>query len=125
MRRVIGIILGGSLLAGIPAPTFAYFGEDAAFATRTAGAASLLRQSELGTVETAIRAALAGLEGANANLEYDIDGIRTFYAERGFAPLWIERGRFSADARAVIARLGEAADEGLDPAAYATPPVYF
>lgn len=125
MRRVIGIILGGSLLAGIPTASLAYFGEDAAFATRTAGAASLLRQSELGTVETAIRAALAELEGANANLIYDIDGIRSFYAERGFAPLWIERGRFSADARAVIARLGEAAEDGLDPAAYATPPADF
>ncbi|MCW5717782.1 MAG: L,D-transpeptidase family protein [Bauldia sp.] len=125
MRRVVGIILGGSLLAGIPTASLAYFGEDAAFATRAAGAASLVRQSELGAVETAIRTALTHLEGENANLQYDIDGIRTFYAERGFAPAWIERGRFSADARAVIARLGEAADDGLDPAAYDTPPANF
>jgi len=125
MRRFIGIILGGSLLAGVPTVSFAYFAEDATFTTRAAGAASLLRQSELGTVESAIRSALADLEGANANLQYDIDGIRTFYAERAFAPLWIERGRFSADARAVIARLGEAADDGLDPTAFAAPPANF
>jgi murein L,D-transpeptidase YcbB/YkuD len=125
MRRFIGIILGGSLLAGVPTVSLAYFAEDATFTTRAAGAASLLRQSELGTVESAIRSALADLEGANANLQYDIDGIRTFYAERAFAPLWIERGRFSADARAVIARLGEAADDGLDPTAFAAPPANF
>lgn len=125
MRRFIGIILGGSLLAGVPTVSFAYFAEDTTFTTRAAGAASLLRQSELGTVESAIRSALADLEGANANLQYDIDGIRTFYAERAFAPLWIERGRFSADARAVIARLGEAADDGLDPTAFAAPPANF
>ncbi|MCC6737285.1 MAG: L,D-transpeptidase family protein [Bauldia sp.] len=121
MRRIVGIIVGGSLLAGIPTASLAYFAEDTAFTARNAGAASLVRQSELGTVETAIRSALAALEGANANLQYDIDGIRAFYAERGFAPAWIVRGRLSADARAIIARLGEAADDGLDPAAYAPP----
>ena len=49
--------------------------------------------------------------------------IREFYRARHDAPLWIAGGRFTAHARAVIARLQDAAADGLDPADYPVPQV--
>ena len=43
------------------------------------------------------------------------------YAAKNFAPLWIENGEWRASARAALARLARAADDGLDLHAYATP----
>ena len=40
--------------------------------------------------------------------------IAAFYAERGYAPLWVEDGHFDARGRAVLARIDRAADDGLD-----------
>jgi L,D-transpeptidase YcbB len=47
--------------------------------------------------------------------------IEAFYAARNFAPLWIDSGAANARAKAVIARLGQADAEGLDPSDYPTP----
>ncbi len=44
----------------------------------------------------------------------DRQAVRTVYAARNFAPLWIEDGKFNAKARSVLARLDHAADDGLD-----------
>lgn len=43
------------------------------------------------------------------------------YADRDLAPFWIENGDWRASARAALARLALAADDGLDLRAYATP----
>ncbi len=43
------------------------------------------------------------------------------YAAKNFAPLWIENGEWRASARAALARLARAADDGLDLRAYAAP----
>ena len=43
------------------------------------------------------------------------------YAAKNFAPFWIENGAWRASARATLARLAHAADDGLDLRAYATP----
>ena len=48
-------------------------------------------------------------------------GDRSFYAARNYAPLWIHDGRLTARAKAVIARLKDAAADGLDPADYPVP----
>lgn len=47
--------------------------------------------------------------------------IETFYAARGYAPLWISDGRLNARAKAAIARLKNAAADGLDPPDYPVP----
>lgn len=52
--------------------------------------------------------------GANA-------AVAEFYTDRAFAPLWIDAGKLSGAARAVIHRLERADIYGLDPARYETP----
>ncbi|MGB3866784.1 MAG: L,D-transpeptidase family protein, partial [Xanthobacteraceae bacterium] len=44
-----------------------------------------------------------------------------FYAARDYAPLWTEAGALTARAKSVIARLNDAAADGLDPAEYPVP----
>ena len=47
--------------------------------------------------------------------------IEAFYAARGYAPLWISDGGLNARAKSAIARLKNAAADGLDPADYPAP----
>ncbi|MBG0794163.1 L,D-transpeptidase family protein [Methylocystis sp. H62] len=47
--------------------------------------------------------------------------LATSYAARDLAPFWIEKGEWRASARAALARLALAADDGLDLRAYAAP----
>jgi L,D-transpeptidase YcbB len=51
----------------------------------------------------------------------DRQAIEAFYAAHNYAPLWIHDGRLTARAKAVIARLQNAAVDGLDPADYPVP----
>jgi murein L,D-transpeptidase YcbB/YkuD len=68
----------------------------------------------------AVRAALAAIPKSVDKSE--AAGIRQFYAERGYLPVWIVNGRISDHGKTVIARLGEADTDGLDPHDYRTPP---
>jgi murein L,D-transpeptidase YcbB/YkuD len=47
--------------------------------------------------------------------------IETFYAARGYAPLWIHDGQLTGRAKEAIARLKNAAADGLDTADYPVP----
>ncbi len=47
--------------------------------------------------------------------------IEKFYTAREFAPLWTQAGALSAQAKGVIARLKDAASDGLNPAEYPVP----
>jgi L,D-transpeptidase YcbB len=47
--------------------------------------------------------------------------IEAFYAARNFAPLWLDGGAANARAKAAIARLKQADDDGLDASDYPTP----
>ena len=49
--------------------------------------------------------------------------IEAFYAARNFAPLWVDNGAVSERGKAVIARLRQADQDGLDPADYRTPEI--
>ncbi|HEX2655669.1 MAG TPA: L,D-transpeptidase family protein [Xanthobacteraceae bacterium] len=51
----------------------------------------------------------------------DRAGVETFYAGRNYAPLWLENNVANARAKAAIARLKQADEDGLDPADYRTP----
>jgi murein L,D-transpeptidase YcbB/YkuD len=68
----------------------------------------------------AIRAALAAIPKTVD--KKDAAGIRQFYAERGFLPVWTADGRISDHGKAIIARLAEADADGLDRRDYPTPP---
>ena len=47
--------------------------------------------------------------------------IETFYAARGYAPLWIRDGQLTPQAKSVIARLKNAGADGLDAPDYPVP----
>ena len=47
--------------------------------------------------------------------------VENFYKDRNYAPLWSESGAVTARAKSVIARLKDAASEGLNAADYPTP----
>jgi murein L,D-transpeptidase YcbB/YkuD len=47
--------------------------------------------------------------------------VEAFYKDRSYAPVWSENGAVTAVAKGVIARLKDAAAEGLDPADYPIP----
>ena len=68
---------------------------------------------------------LRELMGAKASRHFDRKGERAavekFYAAREFAPLWTQSGAATASAKGVIARLKDAAAEGLNPADYPAP----
>ncbi len=49
------------------------------------------------------------------------EAMAAFYAARNYAPLWIADGKLNLRAKAVIAQLGNAAVDGLDPADYQVP----
>ena len=47
--------------------------------------------------------------------------VEKFYSARDFAPVWTHAGQLSTAGKGVIARLKDAASDGLDPAAYRVP----
>ena len=47
--------------------------------------------------------------------------VEAFYAARNYTPLWLSDGQINARAKSVIARLKNAAADGLDPAEYPMP----
>ena len=47
--------------------------------------------------------------------------VERFYSARAFAPVWTQAGQLSSAGKGVIARLKDAASDGLDPAAYPVP----
>ena len=63
--------------------------------------------------------------GKTGDLKRRADAVAKFYGARADAPVWLDHGVFTANARAVIARLGAAADDGLDPADFALPDADF
>ncbi len=68
---------------------------------------------------------LHGLLDANATKFFsrkaERAAVEKFYAARGHAPLWTEGGALNAQAQGVIARLRDAAADGLNPSDYPVP----
>lgn len=121
MRRALSVVLGAGLATGLMSVgASAYFAEDPAFGIR-GGAAAATLQIELGPVEFAIRDRLSLLEAATELGARDIEGVIAFYEARGYQPAWTSQGALTEAAIAVIARLGAAAADGLDPRAYHVP----
>jgi murein L,D-transpeptidase YcbB/YkuD len=74
----------------------------------------------------AIRAFAAGAAvGKAGDLKRRSEVVARFYAEHADVPLWLGDTGFSAEAKALIARLGEADDDGLDTADFALPDAAF
>jgi len=70
--------------------------------------------------QAAFVALKAGLDGIKVSKE-QLSAIAGLYEKRAFSPLWIEDGKPSARAEAVLKVLRAAEREGLDPGHYALP----
>ena len=70
----------------------------------------------------AIRGALAGAGTEGAFLDKrDAAAVAEYYAEQGYT-VWTADGKLTDRAKAIMARIKNAAVDGLDPAAYPLPP---
>ncbi|NVN88074.1 MAG: L,D-transpeptidase family protein [Rhodopseudomonas sp.] len=72
-------------------------------------------------IAASLREALTGKSSRYFDRKAERTVVEKFYAERDYAPVWTQAGTPSASAKAVIARLKDAAAEGLDPADYPVP----
>jgi L,D-transpeptidase YcbB len=68
-----------------------------------------------------LRDLVAGRLDRTIERKTDRQAVEAFYVGRGFAPLWVEGGVANQRALSAIARLKEAAVDGLDPSDYPTP----
>lgn len=125
IRNVLGVALGSAAILAIGSVSAeAYFTTGTEFEAR-GGAAAVSTQLQLGPLEQAISDAL-GAEPAEGELAArDLAGVLAFYQANAFNPVWIEDGVLNETALTAIARLGDAAADGLNPAAYLTPPTDF
>ncbi len=95
---------------------------------RNAGASSpepVKAASNVAPADQPVADKLRELIGAKASRYFDRKGERAavekFYTAREFAPLWTQAGAVTATAKGVIARLKDAAADGLNPADYPVP----
>ena len=100
----------------LPPPTFKELGAAPAPAVNPVAAAD---QPTADALRELVTTKLARMTDRKA----DRAAIEAFYSGRSYAPLWISNGAANANATAAIARLGNAADDGLDAADYPVPAI--
>ena len=71
----------------------------------------------------ALRELITGKLSRMVDRKAERAAIESFYSARGYAPLWITNGAANARAKAAIARLNSADEDGMDPADYPTPAI--
>jgi murein L,D-transpeptidase YcbB/YkuD len=82
--------------------------------------AASLAEADLPVAEK-LREMLSGKADRIFTRKSERAAVEAFYSERGYAPVWVEKGVANARAKAAIARLNAADDDGLDVADYPTP----
>ncbi|WP_237154495.1 L,D-transpeptidase family protein [Oryzibacter oryziterrae] len=84
--------------------------------------AAPVEQAQPATVPEAIAALLSTDQAkATGDTKRRYEAIARFYQDRGNLPLWVEGDHFSTKAQAIIARIGRAAEDGLNPASFTLP----
>lgn len=97
----------------------------AAPATAAAPAEPVKAASNVPAADQPVADKLKDLIGAKTSRHFDRKNeraaIEKFYGGRDFAPVWTQAGSLTAAAKGVIARLKDAASDGLNPADYPVP----
>lgn len=97
----------------------------AAPATAAAPAEPVKAASNVPAADQPVADKLKDLIGAKTSRHFDRKNeraaIEKFYGARDFAPVWTQAGSVTAAAKGVIARLKDAASDGLNPADYPVP----
>ena len=79
-------------------------------------------EAHVATVPEAIAALLSTDQSkASGDVKRRYTAIAKFYQDRGNLPLWVEGDHFSTKAQAIIARIGRASEDGLNPASFVLP----
>lgn len=122
--RVLRTALAGTALLALSAgAAFAFLPEGQTFRERAGSAASLtMADVASDPAAIALKTVLAIAPAKESFLDKrDRAAMEEFYSARDYQPVWIKDGRYTPAAKAVMAAIGAAADEGLDPAAYRLP----
>ncbi len=122
--RVLRTALTGTALLALSAgAAFAFLPEGQTFRERAGSAASLtMADVASDPAAIALKTVLAIAPAKESFLDKrDRAAMEEFYSARDYQPVWIKDGRYTPAAKAVMAAISAAADEGLDPAAYRLP----
>ncbi|BBE74042.1 L,D-transpeptidase family protein [Oharaeibacter diazotrophicus] len=90
-------------------------------ATEAAPVAEALPPAAADSGAAALRALLTAPDALAGVAAKDRAAILAWYGARAFEPMWVADGRLTERADAVVARIARAAEDGLDPSAYALP----
>jgi murein L,D-transpeptidase YcbB/YkuD len=122
--RVLRTALAGTALLALSAgAASALLPEGQTFRERAGSAASLtMADVASDPAAIALKTVLAIAPAKESFLDKrDRAAMEEFYSARDYQPVWIKDGRYTPAAKAVMAAIGAAAEEGLDPAAYRLP----
>ncbi len=108
-KRLLAGIVSGTLVAFSPIIAVAEVGDSAPAQATDPWSASFIQA--LGLLESS----------RDADLKSDHAAIEAFYKSRSFKAVWTDGSGFTPQARSVIARIGRAREDGLDPRDYALP----
>ncbi|SHG71549.1 Murein L,D-transpeptidase YcbB/YkuD [Kaistia soli DSM 19436] len=122
-KRLTALLAGTALLVLTAGSASAYLPEGKTFRERAGSVASLtVADVASDPAAIALKAAIAIAPAKETFLEKrDRAAMAEFYSERDYQPVWVKDGHLTPSAQAVMARIAGAADDGLDPAAYALP----
>ncbi|MBZ9936748.1 L,D-transpeptidase family protein [Mesorhizobium sp. BR1-1-16] len=122
-KRLTALMAGTVLLALTAGTASAYLPEGKTFRERAGSVASLtVADVASDPAAIALKAAIAIAPAKETFLEKrDRAAMTEFYSERDYKPVWVNDGRLTPAAQAVMARIALAAEDGLDPAAYSLP----
>jgi len=122
--RVLRTALAGTALLALSAGAASAFLPEGQTFRERAGSAASLTMADVASDPAAIalKTVLAIAPAKESFLDKrDRAAMEEFYSARDYQPVWIKDGRYTPAAKAVMAAIGAAADEGLDPAAYRLP----
>ncbi|WP_029076690.1 L,D-transpeptidase family protein [Kaistia adipata] len=125
IRKATKALLASVALIGFTVgAAHAYLPEGKTFRERAGSAASLaMADAASDPAAQALKVLLAAQPKTGSFIEKrDRAALAEFYAERDYQPVWMVDGAYTPQARAVMARIAAAEEDGLDPAAYRLPP---
>ncbi len=122
-KRLTAVLTGVALLALSAGTASAYLPEGKTFRERAGSVASLtVADVASDPAAIALKDQLAIAPAKETFLaKRDRAAMTEFYSERDYQPVWVKDGRLTPAAQAVMARIAQASEDGLDPAAYVLP----
>lgn len=122
MLARFGVATGLAALAALCSPALAYVPTSTSAFAEMAGSAAAIsaRDSILDPAGYALYQRIYAIKGIS---DRDAAGLVAFYTHREFKPAWSDSGKLTDPAKAIIARIAKADEDGLDAKFFAMPAV--